>query len=85
MGSDTKLAAIGAAKAGHHHRRRSSILGRRCAYGFYGALLAGCLLGSVAFLVSYLGLADNFANHESYDSRVLVVKRLMRDSPLIGE
>lgn len=60
------------------------VFGKSCTYVLLGGLLAACLLGSVGFFVTHLGLADSFGMQESYDKRVLVVKRLMLESPLIG-
>lgn len=66
------------------HRFMKRFCGKSFTYVLIGALLAVCLLGSVGFLVTHLGFPDGYGNHEAYDRRVLVVKRLMRDSPLIG-
>lgn len=82
LGSNEKLGSI-------EHKRdehRSCIFGRSCVYVLLGALLAAFLLGSVGFFVSYLGFSDlSSGNHESFDHRVSIVKRLMQESPLIGK
>lgn len=67
------------------HGFTNHVFSKTCTYVLFGALLAVGLLGSVGFLVMHLSFSDIHGNHDSYDVRVLLVKRLMRDSPLIGK
>lgn len=67
------------------HSSAKPFFGKSCIYIWFGLILAVCLLGSVGFFVTHLGFAYGMENQESYDMRVLAVKRLMRDSPLIGK